>query len=79
MVLLIAIPLRWAYGLEDFITMRHLQNMAKVMMATGLVVFYGYIMEAFFGWYGANEYEWYMTKNPRGRAVRLLLLRAHLL
>jgi molybdopterin-containing oxidoreductase family membrane subunit len=63
MVLLIAIPLRWAYGLEDFITMRHLQNMSKVMMATGLIVFYGYIMEAFFGWYGANEYEWYMTKN----------------
>src|SRR5437867_4408479 len=63
MVLLIAIPLRWAYGLEDFITMRHLQNMAKVMMATGLIVFYGYIMEAFFGWYGSNEYEWYMTVN----------------
>ena len=63
MVLLIAIPLRWAYGLEDFITMRHLQNMCKVMMATGLVVFYGYIMEAFFGWYSGSEYEWYMTKN----------------
>jgi Ni/Fe-hydrogenase subunit HybB-like protein len=63
MVLLIAIPLRWAYGLEDFITLRHLQNMAKVMMATGLIVFYGYIMEAFFGWYGGNEYEWYMTVN----------------
>ncbi|HSD10811.1 MAG TPA: NrfD/PsrC family molybdoenzyme membrane anchor subunit [Candidatus Binatia bacterium] len=63
MVLLIAIPLRWAYGLEDFITMRHLQNMAKVMMATGLIVFYGYIMEGFFGWYGGNEYEWYMTVN----------------
>src|ERR1044071_4776170 len=63
MVLLIAIPLRWAYGLEDFITMRHLQNMCKVMMATGLIVFYGYIMEAFFGWYSGNENEWYMTKN----------------
>ena len=63
MVLLIAIPLRWAYGLEDFITLRHLQNMAKVMMATGLIVFYGYIMEAFFGWYSGNEYEWYMTVN----------------
>jgi molybdopterin-containing oxidoreductase family membrane subunit len=63
MVLLIAIPLRWAYGLEDFITLRHLQNMAKVMMATGLIVFYGYIMEAFFGWYSGNKYEWYMTVN----------------
>src|SRR5205823_3681791 len=63
MVLTLAIPLRAVYQLEDFITMRHLQNMAKVMMATGLIVFYGYIMEAFFGWYGGNEYEWYMTKN----------------
>ncbi len=63
MVLLIAIPLRWAYGLEDFITMRHLHNMAKVMLATGLIVFYGYIMEAFFGWYSGNEYERYMTVN----------------
>jgi molybdopterin-containing oxidoreductase family membrane subunit len=32
-------------------------------MATGLIVFYGYIMEAFFGWYSGNENEWYMTKN----------------
>jgi len=63
MVLLIAIPLRWAYGLQDFITMRHLQNMCKVMMATGLIVFYGYIMEVFFGWYSGSTYEWYMTKN----------------
>jgi len=63
MVLLIAIPLRWAYGLEDFITMRHLQNMCKILLATGLIVFYGYLMEAFFGWYAASPYEWYMTKN----------------
>ena len=63
MVLLIAIPLRWAYGLEDFITMRHLQNMCKILLATGMIVFYGYLMEAFFGWYGGNVYEWYMTKN----------------
>jgi Ni/Fe-hydrogenase subunit HybB-like protein len=63
MVLLIAIPLRWAYGLEDFITMRHLQNMCKILLATGLIVFYGYLIEAFFGWYGGNPFEWYMTKN----------------
>lgn len=63
MVLTLTIPLRKFYGLEDFITMRHIRNMAKVMLATGLIVFYGYIMEAFFGWYSANEYEWYMIKN----------------
>jgi hypothetical protein len=37
--------------------MRHLENMAKVMLATGLIVAYGYMMEAFFGWYSGNKYE----------------------
>jgi molybdopterin-containing oxidoreductase family membrane subunit len=63
MVLTLAIPLRWAYGLEDFITSRHLQNMAKVMLATGLIVAYGYSMEAFTAWYSANTYERYMMWN----------------
>src|SRR3954452_7496966 len=57
MVLTIAIPLRAAYGLRDFITMRHLTNMAKVMLATGLIVGYGYFMEQFMSFYGGNEYE----------------------
>ncbi len=63
MVLTLAIPLRVIYRLEDFITMRHLENMGKVMLATGLIVGYGYTMEAFFGWYSANTYESYMTLN----------------
>ncbi len=63
MVLTLTIPLRKLYGLEDFITMRHIHNMAKVMLATGLIVAYGYMMEAFFGWYSANEYEEYMIWN----------------
>jgi molybdopterin-containing oxidoreductase family membrane subunit len=57
MVLFLTIPLRKLYGLEDFITMKHITFMAKIMLATGLIVFYGYIMEAFFGWYSANKYE----------------------
>jgi len=63
MVLLLTIPLRKFYGLEGFITMRHMHNMAKVMLATGLIVGYGYIMEAFFGWYSGNKYERYMIWN----------------
>jgi len=59
MVLLLTIPLRKIYGLESFITMRHMHNMAKVMLATGLIVFYGYMIEAFFGWYSGNQYEHY--------------------
>jgi len=63
MVLLLTIPLRKIYGLESFITMRHMHNMAKVMLATGLIVVYGYMMEAFFGWYSGNDYEHFMIWN----------------
>lgn len=66
MVLTLTIPARAYYGLKDFITMRHLDNMAKVMLTTGLFVLYGYAMEAFMGWYSANEYEQYMIYNRMG-------------
>src|SRR5207249_992955 len=55
MVMVLAIPIRAVYGLEDFITMRHLENMAKVMLATGLIVAYGYLMENFMAWYSAEK------------------------
>src|SRR5690606_25351913 len=63
MVLTLMLPLRALYGLHDFITDRHVDNMAKVTLATGLIVFYGYCMEAFFGWYSANQFEQYMIYN----------------
>ena len=63
MVLTLAIPLRIAFGLEDFITTRHLQNMGKVMLATGLIVAYGYMVEIFFAWYSANDFEEFMVLN----------------
>jgi Ni/Fe-hydrogenase subunit HybB-like protein len=63
MVLTLAIPIRAYYGMEDFITMRHIQNMAKVMLATGLIVVYGYAVEAFMGWYSGNRYETFMISN----------------
>ena len=63
MVLTLTIPLRKLYGFEDLITMRHMTNMAKVMLATGLIVAYGYVMEAFFGWYSGNLYERFMIYN----------------
>ncbi len=61
--ILLAIPLRKFYGLEDFITMRHMRNMAKMMLATGLIVAYGYMMEAFMAWYSGNTYEQFMIRN----------------
>jgi Ni/Fe-hydrogenase subunit HybB-like protein len=66
MVLTLAIPLRAIYGLQDFITLRHLQNMAKIVLATGMIVVYGYAMEAFFAWYSANPYEEAMLANRAG-------------
>jgi Ni/Fe-hydrogenase subunit HybB-like protein len=63
MVLILCIPLRVWYNMKDFITDTHLVYMAKIMLATGLIVVYGYAMEAFFGWYSASEYEVFMVKN----------------
>jgi molybdopterin-containing oxidoreductase family membrane subunit len=63
MVLTLVIPLRKLYGLEDFITDRHLRNSAKVMLATGLIVAYGYMMETWTAWYSANTYEEFMMRN----------------
>jgi len=63
MVLTLSIPLRKFYGLEDFITIKHLDNMAKIVLATGLLVAYGYMMECFSAWYSGNPYEQFMMAN----------------
>ena len=63
MVLTLAIPVRRWYHLEDLITMRHIECMAKVMLGTGLIVAYGYGMEAFMSWYSGEQYERYMMIN----------------
>jgi Ni/Fe-hydrogenase subunit HybB-like protein len=63
MVLCLAIPIRAIYGLKDFITERHLETMAKVMLATGLIVAYGYGMEAFMGWYSGNQFDSFLMWN----------------
>ena len=63
MVMTIAIPLRAAFNLHDFITMVHFNNMAKVILATGLIVAYGYAVEFFIAWYSGNPYEQYVMVN----------------
>jgi len=72
MVLSIAIPLRLAFGLQDFITDRHLENMAKVLLTTSLMVTYSYIFEHFFAWYSFNQYERALTINRATGAYALL-------
>jgi molybdopterin-containing oxidoreductase family membrane subunit len=63
MVLTLTIPLRAFYGLQDYITERHLENMAKVMLAMGLFVGYSYLVEAFTGWYSGNVFELALLRN----------------
>jgi len=63
MVLVLAIPIRRFYDVKDLITDRHLENSAMVMLATGLIVAYGYAMEAFMNWYSGNPYDSFLQWN----------------
>jgi Ni/Fe-hydrogenase subunit HybB-like protein len=57
MVLTLLIPMRWVMGLEDLITPWHLDNLAKVILLTSLVVSYAYIVESFMCWYSQDPIE----------------------
>ena len=57
MVLTLAVPARKIYGLEDFITVRHVENMNKIILVTGSMVGYAYGMEFFIAWYSGAAYE----------------------
>ena len=63
MVLTLMIPARKVFGFEHVVTQRHLDNMAKVTLATGLMVSYGYAMEWFIAWYSGSEFEWFAFAN----------------
>jgi Ni/Fe-hydrogenase subunit HybB-like protein len=58
MVLVLALPLRRWYRLEDFMTRKHMDYCAMVMLATGMLVSYGYFSEFWMAWYGHSTYEW---------------------
>src|SRR6476646_3549664 len=63
MALTISIPLRAVFGLKDFITARHLDNIAKVMLVCGLLVAYSYVVEIFMAFYSGDPYEAFMVQN----------------
>jgi molybdopterin-containing oxidoreductase family membrane subunit len=63
MVMTLAIPARQWWGLKDFITMRHLENMNKIILLTGMMVGYAYSMEFFISWYSGAEYEGFVFLN----------------
>ena len=64
MVLTLVLPARKLFHLEEYITMRHIDSMGKVMLATGLIVGYAYTFEPFFGLiYSGNKYEHFLILN----------------
>ncbi len=63
MVLTLLVPLRTLCGLQEIITVRHVELMNKVILATGSIVGYAYGMEFFIAWYGGNPYEKYAFMN----------------
>jgi molybdopterin-containing oxidoreductase family membrane subunit len=65
MVVTLMIPARRLLGFGHVVTERHLDNMAKVILATGLMVAYGYAMENFFAWYSGSPYEAFAFLNRR--------------
>jgi molybdopterin-containing oxidoreductase family membrane subunit len=78
MVLTLMIPIRRWFHLEDIMTMRHVEACAKVMLGTGLIVAYGYLMEGFMAWYSGDIYERFMYWNrmtgPYGWSYVMLIM-----
>ena len=67
MVLTLAIPAREWFGLKGLITLRHIDNMCKVMLTTGLIVAYAYAMEFFIAWYsGVADEQFTFLNRPVG-------------
>ena len=78
MVLTIMIPASAIYKpLGDLVTVNHVDKMCKVILFTGTIVGYAYIMELFIAWYGANPFEraafWYRAFGPYWWAYWLMM------
>ena len=63
MVVTLAVPTRKIYGLEEYITVGHLERMAKIMLLTGSMVGYAYAMEFFIAWYSQVPEEGFVFLN----------------
>jgi len=63
MVLTLAIIARKAFGLQDIITVNHMDKMSKIMLVTGMMVGYAYACEFFIAWYSGNIYERFAFMN----------------
>ena len=57
MVQTLMLPARKLLGLKEIVTMKHIENMNKIILVTSSMVGYAYCMEFFIAWYSGNEYE----------------------
>jgi Ni/Fe-hydrogenase subunit HybB-like protein len=77
MVLTLIIPARVVFGMKNVITIRHLDNCAKMVLATGLMVSYGYLVEYFLAWYSgdpAETYQFYWARPFGPSAIMFWLM-----
>jgi molybdopterin-containing oxidoreductase family membrane subunit len=65
MVVTLAVPARAYFGLKNLITMRHLENMTKIILVTSLMVGYAYSVELFMAWYSQNPSETFLFLGNR--------------
>ncbi|WP_321474535.1 NrfD/PsrC family molybdoenzyme membrane anchor subunit [uncultured Paludibaculum sp.] len=63
MVITLMTMARYIYGLQNLITIKHLENMCKVILATGTIVGFAYATEFFIAWYSGNQYERFIFRN----------------
>ncbi len=63
MVVTLLVPVRAFFKLEEIVTTRHLDNMAKIILATGTMLGYSYAMEFFTAWYSGNPTERFVFLN----------------
>jgi molybdopterin-containing oxidoreductase family membrane subunit len=63
MVVTLAVPARQLFGLKNIITLRHIDNMAKIILLTSCIVGYAYSTEFFIAWYGGNSWEQFHFHN----------------
>jgi molybdopterin-containing oxidoreductase family membrane subunit len=63
MVMTLLLIARSVFGLQEIVTMKHLELMNKIMLVTGTLVGYAYAMEFFIAWYSGNQYERFVFIN----------------
>lgn len=63
MVVTLMVPARELFGLKDLVTVRHIENMNKIILATGSMVGGAYMIEFFIAWYSGNMYEGFTFQN----------------